>query len=56
MYLKEKGWEGRGWMNLAQNRDTWWGLFECSNEAVGVIKCREFCDWLRNCYSLHGAG
>jgi hypothetical protein len=38
------GWEGVGWIYLAQNRDWWWALVKDSNEAFGFIKCWKFLD------------
>ena len=32
------------WMELAQDRDRWWGACEYRNELSGSIKCGEFLD------------
>jgi hypothetical protein len=34
MYLREIGWEGMDWMNLAQGRAQWWVLM---NMAMNIL-------------------
>jgi hypothetical protein len=43
MDLKEVGWGGVDWIDLAQDRQVA-GAFECGNEPSGPIKCGEFLD------------
>jgi hypothetical protein len=45
MDLREIGWDGMDWINLAQDRDQW---SEHGNEPSGSIKCREILEWLHN--------
>jgi hypothetical protein len=47
MSLREVGWGDMDWIVLAQDKDTWRTLDECSNELSGSIKCVEF-DRLRS--------
>jgi len=44
MDLKEIGWEGVDWIDLAENRGKWWALGNCANgnERLGSIKCWDF--------------
>jgi hypothetical protein len=42
MDLREIGWEGMDWIDLAQDRDHWGGSYEHRNEPSGFIKCWEF--------------
>jgi hypothetical protein len=44
-YLREIGWGGMDWIDLAWDRDSWRAL-ENSNEPLGSIKCREILEWL----------
>jgi hypothetical protein len=39
--LRETGWDGVDWIDLAQDRDQ-------RNEASGSIKCWEVLEWLHN--------
>jgi len=41
MDLKEVGWEGLHWIDLAKDRGRWWAR-ECSNEPPGFIKYGNF--------------
>jgi hypothetical protein len=41
MALREIGWDGIDWIDLAQDRDQWRTLFEHGNEPSGSIKCWE---------------
>jgi hypothetical protein len=41
MDLREIGWSGMDWINLAQDRGQWQGSFEHGNEPSGFIKCCE---------------
>jgi hypothetical protein len=42
MDLREIGWDGMNWIDLAQDRDQWRGSCEQGNEPSGSIKCWEF--------------
>jgi hypothetical protein len=39
--VKEIVCEGMDWINLAQDRDSWWVLFEHCNESLSCLKCGE---------------
>jgi hypothetical protein len=39
MHLREIGWDGMDWINLAEDRDQWEGSCEHGNEPSGSIKC-----------------
>jgi hypothetical protein len=41
MDLRELGWVGMDWIDLAQDRDQWRGSCEHDNELSGSIKCWE---------------
>jgi hypothetical protein len=41
MDLREVGWDGRDWIDLAKDRDRWGGLCERGDELPGSIKCWE---------------
>jgi hypothetical protein len=41
MDLRETGWGGMDWINLAHDRDQWRTLCEHSTEPLGSIKCWE---------------
>jgi hypothetical protein len=42
--LSEIGWDGVGWVDLAQDRDQWRALVN----TVMNIKCWEILEWLHN--------
>jgi hypothetical protein len=42
MDLREVGWGGTDWINLAQDRDRWWTLVNMVMNLPSSIKCREF--------------
>jgi hypothetical protein len=42
MDLREIGWDGADWIDLAQDRDQWRALVNT------VINLREFTEWLHN--------
>jgi hypothetical protein len=46
--LREIGWGGMDWIDLAQDRDQWEGSCEQGNEPSGSIKCWEVLEWLHN--------
>jgi hypothetical protein len=48
MDLREIGWGGTGWIDLAQDRDQGNGSCEHCNELFGLIKCWEILEWLQN--------
>jgi hypothetical protein len=48
MDLREVGWGGKDWIDLAQDRDRWWA-YEHSNEPSCPVKCRAFLEYLRTC-------
>jgi hypothetical protein len=39
MDLRETGWGGMGWIDLAQDRDQWSASCEHGNEPPGSLKC-----------------
>jgi hypothetical protein len=41
MDLREVGWDGMDWIDLAQDRDQWRALVEHGNEPPCSIKCWE---------------
>jgi hypothetical protein len=45
--LKEIGWDGMDWIDLAQDRELE-GSCEHGNESLGSIKCWEVLEWLHN--------
>jgi hypothetical protein len=48
MDLREIGWDGMDWIDLAQDMDQRRGSCEHGNETSGSIKCWEVLEWLRN--------
>jgi hypothetical protein len=48
MDLREKGWGGMDWIDLAQDRDQWRALENTVNEPSGSIKCSEILEKLQN--------
>jgi hypothetical protein len=40
MDLRETGWRIMDWIDLVQDRDSWWAR-EYGNEPLGFIKCGE---------------
>jgi hypothetical protein len=49
MYLREIGWDGVDWIELAQDRDPVEGSCEHGAEPSGSFKnCWEFSEWLHN--------
>jgi hypothetical protein len=46
--LREIGWDGGDWIDLAQVRDQWEGFCEGGNEPSGSIKRWEVLEWLHN--------
>jgi hypothetical protein len=48
MDLREIGWDGRDWIDLAQDRETVEGSCERGTEPSGSIKHWEVLDWLHN--------
>jgi hypothetical protein len=44
MELRELGWEGVDWIDLAQDKGQLAGCCECGIEFSDVIKCGEFLD------------
>jgi hypothetical protein len=48
MVLREIGWDGTDWIDLAQDRDQWRGSCEHGDELSGSIICWEILEWLRD--------
>jgi hypothetical protein len=48
MDLREIGWDGADWMDMAQDRDQWRALCEHGIEPSGSIKCWEVLEGLLN--------
>jgi hypothetical protein len=46
--LREKGWDGMDWIDLAQDRGPVEGSCEHGNETSGSIKYWEVLEWLHN--------
>jgi hypothetical protein len=47
MDIRETGWFGMDWIDLAQDRNQWRALVN-GNEPSGSIKCWEVLQWLHN--------
>jgi hypothetical protein len=47
MDLRERGWGGMDWIDLAQDMDQW-RLLVNNNKPSGSIKCWEILEWLHN--------
>jgi hypothetical protein len=47
MDLREIGWDGMYWIDLAQDRDQW-RTHEHGEEPLGSITCGEVLEWLHN--------
>jgi hypothetical protein len=45
IYLREIGWDGIDWSDLAQDRGQWRALVNTVNEPSGSVKCWEFRDY-----------
>jgi hypothetical protein len=55
--LREIGWDGMDWIDLAQDRDTWRILVNTIFEPPGSIKCWEVFEWVHNLQLLkEGSG
>jgi hypothetical protein len=52
MDLRDIGWDGMYWTDLAQNRDQWRESCEHGNEPSRSIKCWEVLEWLHNWWLL----
>jgi hypothetical protein len=48
MDLRERGWDGMDWIDMAQDRDQWRALGEHGIEPSGSIKCWEVLEGLHN--------
>jgi hypothetical protein len=48
MDVREIGWDGGDWIDLAQDRDQWRGSCEGGNEPSGSIKRWDVLEWLHN--------
>jgi hypothetical protein len=48
MDLREIGWDGMDWIDLALDRDQRKGSCQHGNEPLGSIKCWEVLEWLHN--------
>jgi hypothetical protein len=48
MDLRETGWDGVDWIDMAQDRDQWRALVNTVMNLRGSIKCWEFLEWLHN--------
>jgi hypothetical protein len=48
MDLREIGWDGMDWIDLAEDRDQWRALVKKGGEPSGFLKCWEVLKWLQN--------
>jgi hypothetical protein len=48
MDLREIGWDGMDWIDLAQDRAQWRALLTTVMNLGGSIKCWEILEWLQN--------
>jgi hypothetical protein len=48
MDLREMGWDGVNWINLAEDRGQWRALVNTVMNIGGSIKCWEVLEWLYN--------
>jgi hypothetical protein len=48
MDVREIGWDGMGWIDLAQGRDQWRALVRTVMKPSGSIKCWDVLEWLHN--------
>jgi hypothetical protein len=48
MDLREKGWDGMGWIELAEDRDQWTALVNTVVNLRVPENCWEFPEWLHN--------
>jgi hypothetical protein len=46
--LRQIGWDGMDWIDLAQDRGLVEGSYEHSDEPLGSIKCWKVLEWLHN--------
>jgi hypothetical protein len=46
--LREMGWDGMDWIDLAKDRDQWRTLVNTVMNLGGSLKCWEVPEWLRN--------
>jgi hypothetical protein len=50
--LREIGWDGVEWIDMAQDRDQWGCSCEHGIEPSGSIKCWEVLEWLHSLWLL----
>jgi hypothetical protein len=48
MDLREMGWDGVDWIDMAQDRDQWRALVNTVLNLSGFMKCWEVLEWLHN--------
>jgi hypothetical protein len=48
MDLREIGWDGRDWIEVAQDRDQWRALVNTVMNLLVPYNCWEFSKWLHN--------
>jgi hypothetical protein len=46
--LRERGWDGMDWIDLAQDRDQWRALVNIVMDLGGSTKCWEVLEWMHN--------